>query len=376
MEPIACSFSLSYEYAVYFTHGAFEPANGLVRELLSKHGTRRILVAIEETLVAKNPHLPCQVTEYLAATAIPFSVCVLPGGEAAKKNDAGVKELYRIIESEKLCRHSCVAAIGGGAFLDVVGFAAATLHRGIPHLRFPSTLLAQADAGVGVKNGINFAGKKNLVGTFAPPRAVINDLDLLATLDPRELRAGLSEAVKVGLIRDAAFFEWIESVADRLREGSPAEIGTLARQCAALHVAHIAGGGDPFEQGSRRPLDFGHWAAHKLEQISGFQLRHGEAVAIGIALDSVYAALTGELSRPDLERILELLKRLGLPVHTPELQDPAELLRGLDEFREHLGGELCVTLLRGIGHAQEVNTMDHGLIRAAIDELDAWDKRR
>ena len=280
MEPIVCSFTLACRYAVHFTHGAFAPANSLLRDLLFQHGTRRILVAIENALVSKSPQLPLAIAEYLAATGIPYSILVLAGGEAAKDGDSAVKELYLAIESEKLCRHSCVAAIGGGAFLDVVGFAAATLHRGIPHLRFPSTLLAQADAGVGVKNGINFAGKKNLVGTFAPPLAVINDLDLLATLDSRELRAGLSEAVKVGLIQDAEFFEWIEATADLLREGSPVEVEKLARWCAALHVKHIATGGDPFEQGSRRPLDFGHWAAHKLEQMSGFQLRHGEAVAI------------------------------------------------------------------------------------------------
>jgi 3-dehydroquinate synthase len=372
MEPIFCSFAISYQYAVHFTRGAFHPSNNLLRDLLSAQGTRRLLVAMEEVLVSKNPQLPGDVASYLTPTGIPFSVCVFPGGEGGKENDSVVTALYRTIESEKLCRHSCVAAIGGGAFLDVVGFAAATLHRGIPHFRFPSTLLAQADAGVGVKNGINFAGKKNLVGTFAPPLAVINDLDFLATLDVRELRAGLSEAVKVGLIRDASFFEWIEASADSLHQGSPVEIAMLARRCAALHVTHIATGGDPFEQG---PLDFGHWAAHKLEQMSGFKLRHGEAVAVGIALDSLYAALSGALGRVDLERILTLLQRLGLPIYTPQLRFEDELLLGLDEFREHLGGELCVTLLTGIGHAQEVNAMEPDLIRAAIKELKTRNSR-
>ena len=374
MEPIFCSFTLSHRYAVHFTRGAFDPSNSLVREFLSGQGSRRILVAIEEALVSQNPELPRAVTAYLAAAGLPGSVQVFPGGEAAKENDGVVKELYRAMKSQKLCRRSCVAAIGGGAFLDVAGFAAATMHRGIPHLRFPSTLLAQADAGVGVKNGMNFAGKKNLVGTFAPPCAVINDLDFLATLKARELRAGLSEAVKVALIRDASFFEWIESASDALREGSPAEIEILACRCAALHVEHIATGGDPFERGSRRPLDFGHWAAHKLEQMSGFRLRHGEAVAIGIALDSVYSAQTGDLERMELERILALLQRLGLPLYSSELGLADELLPGLEEFREHLGGELCVTLLRGIGRAHEVNTVDHDRMRAAILELEARDK--
>jgi len=376
MEPIHCSFTIFHRYAVHFTRGAFEPSNSLVRDFLSEQGVRQILVAIEEGLALKSPQLPSAVTAYLTAAGLPGSVRVFPGGEAAKESDAVVKDLYRAMESEKLCRHSCMAAIGGGAFLDVVGFASATLHRGIPHLRFPSTLLAQADAGVGVKNGINFAGKKNLVGTFAPPRAVINDLDLLATLDARDLRAGLVEAVKVALIRDVGFFDWIESSADLLREGGPAEIAALAHRCAGLHVGHIATGGDPFEMGSRRPLDFGHWAAHKLEQMSGFQLRHGEAVAVGIALDSVYSAKTGSLNRAELERILALLQRLGLPLYSPELGRADELLRGLEEFREHLGGELCVTLLRGIGRAYEVNAVDHGHIRAAIHELEARDKSR
>ena len=376
MDPIHCSFTISHRYAVHFTRGAFDPSNSLVRDILSGLGSRRILVAVDGGLVSRNPDLQRAVTTYLGGSGIPCSVCVFPGGEAAKEGDAVVKRLYLAMESEKLCRHSCVAAIGGGAFLDVAGFAAATLHRGIPHLRFPGTLLAQADAGVGVKNGINFAGKKNLVGTFAPPRAVINDLDLLATLDARDLRAGLVEAVKVALIRDATFFDWIESCADLLRDGGPEEIAALARRCAALHVEQIATGGDPFELGSRRPLDFGHWAAHKIEQMSGFQLRHGEAVAVGIALDSVYSAIAGDLSRADLERILELLQRLGLPLYSPELGRADELLRGLEEFREHLGGELCITLLRGIGRAHEVNAMDHAHICAAIHELEARDKSR
>ncbi|MDD5349382.1 MAG: 3-dehydroquinate synthase [Chthoniobacteraceae bacterium] len=376
MDPVICSFSLPFRYAVHFTHGAFQPSNPLVRDLVAEQKPRRILVAMEENVAFKNPQLPRAAADYLAAAGVPASVHVLPGGEAAKESAAVVRELHRAMEAEKLCRHSCVAAIGGGAFLDVAGFAAATLHRGIPLLRFPSTLLAQADAGVGVKNGINFAGKKNLVGTFAPPRAVVNDLDLLATLPTRERRAGLSEAVKVGLIRDAAFFEWIEAAAEPLREGNAAEIETLVRRCAALHIAHIATGGDPFEKGSRRPLDFGHWAAHKLEQMSAFRLRHGEAVAIGIALDSVYAARTGDLSRAELERILGTLQRLGLPLFAPELRCAEELLGGLDEFREHLGGELCVTLLRGIGRAWEVHAMDPGGIRAAIGEREAREARR
>ena len=374
MDPLVCSFNIPYRFSVHFTRGAFACSNSLFGGILRDNGFRRVLLLVEQAVANGNPALLGAAEDYLKAAGIPHSVHVLPGGESVKENDFAVKRLYGIIEAEGLCRHSCVAAVGGGAFLDVAGFAAATMHRGIGHIRFPSTLLAQADAGVGVKNGINFAGKKNLVGTFAPPLAVINDSGLLATLDPVEMRAGLSEAVKVALIRDPAFFEWIETAAPLLRDGSPAEIEELVGRCAALHVNHIATGGDPFERGSQRPLDFGHWAAHKLEQMSGFRLRHGQAVSIGIALDSVYAAKAGDLAEPDLERILALLENLGLPTFNDELLNTDSLLRGLDEFREHLGGDLCVTLVHGIGSAREVNVLDHKLIRQSIAALHARNK--
>lgn len=369
MEPIVCAFTLPYRYEVLFTRGAFQPSNETVRNVLAAIAPRRLLVALEEAVARANPALQAEVENYLTGSGFSASLHLLPGGEPAKGNDFQVKRLYQIIEEKQLCRHSCVIAIGGGAFLDVAGFAAATMHRGIKLIRFPSTLLSQADGGVGVKNGINFDGKKNLVGTFAPPVAVINDLDLLATLPPGELRSGLSEAVKVGLIRDAAFFDWLETRADRLRGGQSVEIEILARQCASLHVRHIAGGGDPFEQGSSRPLDFGHWAAHKLEQMSGFSLRHGEAVAVGMALDSVYAVKAGFLPASAMHRILKLLAALGLPVFCADLLKTGELIRGLDEFREHLGGKLCIPLLRRIGRSFEVNEMDPALIVAAVEEL-------
>ena len=371
MDPLVCSFDIPYRFAVQFTHGCFDASNACFRDLLAQQNARRVFLAIDEGVAARNPGMTERAQAYLGAAGVPGSVHVLPGGEAVKEDDTLVKRLYALMAEEGLCRHSCVAAVGGGALLDVVGFAAATFHRGIGHVRFPSTLLSQADAGVGVKNGYNFAGRKNWIGTFAPPLAVISDLDLLASLDPAEMRAGLSEAVKVGIIRDASFFEWIEASADALRQGSAPEVGILARRCAALHVRHIGTGGDPFERGSRRPLDFGHWAAHNLEPMSGFRLRHGEAVAVGIALDSIYAALTGSLTAADLERILVILERLGLPVFDPELLRTDELLAGLDEFREHLGGTLCITLPLSIGCAHEVHAMEPTAVREAVRVLEA-----
>jgi 3-dehydroquinate synthase len=266
--------------------------------------------------------------------------------------------------------------VGGGALLDMVGLAAATAHRGIRHVRVPTTTLSQDDSGVGVKNGINAFGKKNFIGTFAPPFAVINDFQMLATLEPRDKRNGFVEALKVACIRDAEFFNQIENDADALRLFEPAAVQRLIHRCAELHLNHIATGGDPFEMGSARPLDFGHWAAHKLEQISEYRIRHGEAVAVGIALDCIYARDMGHLSAADCDRILRLLERLGFSLWASDLlhadeDDKLVVLEGLEEFREHLGGELTITLLHAIGQGFEVHEMNVPKVLSAIHELQA-----
>ncbi len=250
----------------------------------------------------------------------------------------------------------------------MAGLAAATAHRGVRHIRIPTTTLSQCDSGVGVKNGINAFGKKNFIGTFTPPFAVINDFQLLATLTPRDLRAGFVEAVKVACIRSREFFETLEQESAALAKFEPDAMRQLIRRCAELHLDHIAKNGDPFEFGSARPLDFGHWAAHKLEQLSGFSLRHGEAVAIGIALDVTYAKRAGFLKTENANRVLKLLEDLGFDLFNADLQR-AELLAGLEEFREHLGGRLAITLLRDLGVGFEVNEMRLEWIREAIAEL-------
>jgi len=262
-----------------------------------------------------------------------------------------------------------------------VGLAAATAHRGVRLIRIPTTTLAQDDSGVGVKNGVNAFGKKNFIGTFAPPFAVINDFDLLASLSDRDKRAGYIEAVKVACIRDSEFFDRLEQDAVALANFEPEAMKHLIRRSAELHLNHIANGGDPFEMGSARPLDFGHWAAHKLEQMSGYRLRHGEAVAIGIALDVLYSVRQGLLARPAAERILSLLERLGFTLFDPELESVSAsgelgVLEGLEEFREHLGGELTITLLSDIGCGLEVHSMDIRHVRQALQDLEARHRAR
>src|SRR5207248_11356565 len=204
----------------------------------------KALVVLDESLHRAQPNLARQIERYFARFADSIRlVCppiILEGGERVKNSYFHVSEIQSHIDRYHLDRHCYLLAVGGGALLDVVGLAAATAHRGVRHVRIPTTTLSQADSGVGVKNGINAFGKKNFIGTFAPPFAVINDFQLLASISPRDKRGGDIEAVKVALIRDRNFFETIEEDALRLREFQPPAMERLIYRCAELHLNHIA----------------------------------------------------------------------------------------------------------------------------------------
>jgi 3-dehydroquinate synthase len=235
-------------------------------------------------------------------------------------------------------------------------------------------VLAQNDSGVGVKNSFNAFGKKNFLGTFQPPVAVINDSKFLETLSQRDWLSGISEAIKVALIKDKIFFEQIEKDAQALIAKDSQAMQSLIYRCAELHMEHIAQNGDPFERGSARPLDFGHWAAHKLESMSNYRIRHGEAVAVGIALDCLYAFYEGYLNETDLNRVIALIKQLALPIAIPELflqtsDNKYDVIKGIDEFREHLGGKLTITLIGSIGEGFEVHEINEENMHRAIERL-------
>jgi 3-dehydroquinate synthase len=381
MSSIERTIQVSYRHRVLFTQDVFNPVNPALKDVLANdkaERTRRALVVVDEMLAAAQPFLVRTIEAYFAAHANCLNlVCppmIIEGGERAKNSYFHVSEIHSHIEKFHIDRHSYVIAVGGGALLDVVGLAAATAHRGVRHVRIPTTTLSQDDSGVGVKNGINAFGKKNFIGTFAPPFAVINDFQLLSSLPARDKRAGYVEAVKVALIRDREFFERIEHDGEALANFEPSAMQQLIHRSAELHLNHIATSGDPFEFGSARPLDFGHWAAHKLEQISDYKIRHGEAVAIGIALDVIYSRKIGLLDVKSAERILALLEQLGFELFANELlnidaDNNLLVLKGLEEFREHLGGELTITLLQKVGQGIEVHEVSLPKMIEAIYEL-------
>jgi 3-dehydroquinate synthase len=371
-EPLELDFSVKYKHRIYFTEGAFDAGNPILAKLLQSN---KVLVAVDVGLITARPTLLTDIGAYalahkLSLTRPPF---ILTGGEACKSDDKVVQQILAAIESDKICRHSYILAIGGGAFLDAVGFAAAIAHRGVRLIRMPTTTLSQADAGVGVKNGINTFGKKNFTGTFAPPVAVINDFNFLLSLDARGRRDGLVEAVKVSILKEADFFLRIEALAGTLMQADKNILGEVVRRSAELHARHIAQGGDPFELGSARPLDLGHWAAHKLEVLTKHRLSHGEAVAIGLALDIICAREMGLFPAALTERVLVLLEKLGFQLYAPEmhLENGRLLMEGLEEFREHLGGQLTLVLPVKLGESTQVHELDVAVIRRAVDELKA-----
>lgn len=375
------SFTVSYNYPVVFTRSVLDPQNSLLAEILSAAEPDRVhraLVMIDEGVFSRTPTLIEQWEAYAeyhsSSIKSAGNPIIVPGGERAK-NDLKLQDrLSQHIEMNQIDRHSFVIAIGGGSMLDAVGLAAATAHRGVRLVRLPTTVLAQNDAGIGVKNGINRFGQKNWFGTFAPPFAVINDEQFLQTLNSADRRGGMSEAVKVALIKDAEFFNWIESNTQSLARGDTQAMRYLIEHCAKLHLEQITSAGDPFEHGTARPLDFGHWAAHKMELLSSHRIKHGDAVAIGIALDCQYAQLTGLLGEHSSERVMRVLKALGFTLYDPVLDvhyknGQLALLNGLNEFQRHLGGELSITLLNKIGEGVEVHTIDHKVMTKALSLL-------
>lgn len=382
MSRIEKQITVHFRHQIHFTENVFDTQNNLLRDVLlngENRPPRKAILIADEGLSKAMPGLVEKIQSYFASHARDLLlVCppiLLEGGEKCKNAYFHVSEIQSQIDRHHIDRHSYLICVGGGALLDMVGLAAATAHRGIRHIRIPTTTLSQDDSGVGVKNGINAFGKKNFIGTFVPPFAVINDFQFITTLGPRDKRGGYVEAVKVACIRDRHFFESIEQDANALRDFEPAAMKRLIYRCAELHANHIATSGDPFEFGSARPLDFGHWAAHKLEQLTEYRLRHGEAVAIGIALDVIYSRLMDYLKPETTDRILALLEHLGFSLWSNELlarnaENRLVLLEGLEEFREHLGGQLTITLLRDIGVGFEVHEMDLSRVQAALVELE------
>lgn len=371
-EIIDRPFHVPLVHRLRFTHDVFGADRRVLADVLepASNAPARVQFWLDGNVAAAQPELRSQIEEFCAAhrdrIQPPGDLQTVPGGEEIKNDVQALERMLKAFHAADLDRRSYVVVIGGGAVLDAVGFAAAIAHRGLRLVRLPTSTLSQGDSGVGVKNGVNLFQKKNWLGCFAAPWAVINDARLLRTLSDRDFACGFSEAVKVALLKDAPLFDELCRVADRIHQRDMAAALPVIRRAALLHLSHITAGGDPFEMLAARPLDFGHWSAHKLESMSDFQLRHGEAVAIGVAVDTVYSSLVYGLPSQDADRVLHCLTRLGLSLRSPCLHDTDRLFRGLEEFRQHLGGQLTLTMLRGVGQPVEAHEVDMERMRQAV----------
>ena len=368
------SITVQFAYPVISTRGIFREDNRVLFDAMGS-GSVPLIAFVDDGLLAHWPNLIEDIERWCRSHVdLVTSVQTVPGGEGIK-NDLDILDRFgRLARRFNLCRHSYVLIVGGGAVLDAVGFAASLTHRGLYQVRVPTTVLSQADSGVGVKNGMNRFGVKNYYGTFTPPAAVINDTEFLGTLSRRDWLSGIAEAVKVGAIKDRDFLDFLDENIEGLVERDLETMERTVAWCARLHIDHITTCGDPFETGSARPLDFGHWSAHRLESMTDNGLRHGEAVAVGIALDLHAAVDLGLITANACEYVCSILDRSGLALWHPALESRSEsgeleVLVGIQEFREHLGGELTVAMPKGLGDKVDIHDLPEDLVIRSIEAL-------
>ena len=310
-------------------------------------GCRSALVVTDENLAG----LAGGFVEALAGVEIASSLEVLPAGEASKSLERASRLFDRLV-AMKADRHTCVVAVGGGVVGDLAGFAAATYARGLPLLMVPTSLLAMVDSSVGGKVGVNHPGAKNVIGAFHQPSGVWIETDTLASLPPRELRCGLAEVVKYGVILDAGFFEYLEEDADAILGRAPRAIRRIiARSCELK--AEVVSKDEREETGLRAVLNFGHTVGHAIEAVAGYggAFQHGEAVAVGMVAESRLAERLGWVDSSVTDRLVALLRRFGLPVEARGL-DADALFHAMGRDKKNRGGQVRFVLPRSIGRVE------------------------
>ncbi|MFW5442886.1 MAG: 3-dehydroquinate synthase [Methylococcaceae bacterium] len=321
--------------------------SGLLRqkEIFNRHIKSKQVLIVSNTTVAPL-YLDC-VLESLAGFQV--EVIELPDGEQYK-NLQYLTKVFDLLLEKKYSRNATLIALGGGVVGDMGGFAAACYQRGIAFIQVPTTVLAQVDSSVGGKTGVNHPLGKNMIGAFYQPQCVIADMDVLDTLDDRQLIAGIAEVIKYGLIRDLEFFQWLEkNMALLLARDKSALAYVIERSCT--NKAEIVAE-DEFESGIRAILNLGHTFGHAIETGMGYgKYLHGEAVAIGMGYAADLSRRMGLISTNDVERIMTLLKSASLPVIPPKDMDVAQFIDLMSVDKKNVDGEIRLILLKSIGKA-------------------------
>jgi len=347
----------SRSYPVHIGAGILDDG-GLYRAHLA---ARRAAVVTDHVVA---PLYLERVRRALGAAGAQAVEVVVQAGESAKAWQP-LEGVFDALLAARCGRDTLVVALGGGVIGDLAGFAAAVYQRGVPYLQLPTTLLAQVDSSVGGKTAINHPRGKNMIGAFHQPCAVIADVGTLETLPARELRAGLAEVIKHGLIRDAAFLQWLEANLDRLLARDPAALAHAVRRSVEIKARVVEA--DEREAGERALLNFGHSFGHAIEAAAGYGAwLHGEAVAAGMVMAAELSARTGSLAAADVQRVRALLARAGLPVEGPPV--PAErLLELMQVDKKASGGRPRFIVLEQIGRATVRADLEERAVRAAIE---------
>ena len=335
---------------------------GLLRqkELLVKHiKSKQVLIVTNTTI---SPLYLDDVIKCLQGFQV--EVIELPDGEQYK-NLENLTKIFDQLLAKKFSRNSTLIALGGGVIGDMGGFAAACYQRGIPFIQIPTTVLAQVDSSVGGKTGVNHPLGKNMIGAFYQPQCVIADIDVLDTLDDRQLSAGIAEVIKYGLIRDLDFFEWLEKNISLLLARDKAALAyIIERSC--INKAEIVAE-DEFEAGVRAILNLGHTFGHAIETGMGYgEYLHGEAVAIGIGFAADLSRRMGWITGNDISRILSLLKRAQLPVVPPKEMNVSKFLDLMAVDKKNVDGKIRLILLEAIGKAALPINIDQSLLEQTL----------
>jgi 3-dehydroquinate synthase len=328
---------VTFRYAIHFTRDVFKPQNRLLLDLMCGRQPRAV-VFLDAGLEQARPGLPAEIRAWFAAHRDRAELGVLeslPGGESCKTGPRHYQQVVQTLRDSGLDGPSYVVTVGGGAVLDVVAFAAALVRRGLRQIRMPTTVLAQSDSGSGLRAALNLRDGKDFLGTFAPPWAVVNDFHFLRTLPRRDRIAGIAPAFQVAILKDPAFLSFLTARAAALREGDDSAMEQMIMRCAELHAAQVRNR-DPREAAAGGVLDFGHWSAHALEALTGYRLRHGEALAVGIALDLMIARNRGLLGPEQHRAIMRAMTAAGLPLwhlalHCRQEGGTLSIQRGLAE---------------------------------------------
>jgi 3-dehydroquinate synthase len=337
-------------YDIHVGLGVLDQAGTLLASVLSN--ARAVVPVVTDTNVA-GIHLP-PLLDVLGRSGIEARPVIVPAGEASK-SFAGLERLTGALLDLGVDRSGLIVALGGGVIGDLAGFAAGVLKRGVAFAQVPTTLLAQVDSSVGGKTAINAPQGKNLIGLFHQPRIVIADTALLSTLPRRELRAGYAEVVKYGALGDAAFFDWLEVHGAQALDGDDAAMVKAVAHSCRMKAAIVAR--DEREAGDRALLNLGHTFGHALEAATGFsdRLKHGEAVAIGMALAFRLSVALGLAPGQDAERFVRHLKTVGLPAAIADIAGPRpdaeQLIAHMAHDKKVKDGRLTFVLLRGLGQA-------------------------